>query len=206
MPQKIWHQCLEVLRDEFPAQQFNTWLRPLQCDHHDDQLMLFAPNRFVMDWVNEKYLRRIEEVLKDLEGVQAPRVNMKVGSAPKAGKLVSRAEGTERSLSADDLGTANEEEQGVAASVADRPVRHSSSGIDRRSVQVEGDIKHQSYLNEGFTFETFVEGKSNQLARAASMQVAENPGGAYNPLFLYGGVGLGKTHLMHAVGNEIVRP
>ena len=205
MPQKIWHQCLEVLRDEFPAQQFNTWLRPLQCDHHEDQLMLFAPNRFVMDWVHEKYLRRIEEVLKELDGGQAPRVTVKVGTAPRAGELVSRAQPTERSLTADDLGTANEEEKGVAASVADRSVRHASNGSDRRPVQVEGDIKHQSYLNEGFTFETFVEGKSNQLARAASMQVAENPGGAYNPLFLYGGVGLGKTHLMHAIGNEIVR-
>lgn len=93
----------------------------------------------------------------------------------------------------------------MAATVAGSPSVRPKSGNERRPVQVEGDIKHQSFLNEGFTFETFVEGKSNQLARAASMQVAENPGGAYNPLFLYGGVGLGKTHLMHAIGNEIVR-
>lgn len=204
MPQRIWHQCLEVLRDEFPAQQFNTWLRPLQSDHRDGQLMLFAPNRFVMDWVNEKYLRRIEEVLKDLEGGQAPRVNMKVGSAPKAGKLVNASEARQNKPFRDDPGDANEEEQGVAASVAERPGR-SRIGSNRRTVEVEGDIKHRSFLNEGFTFDTFVEGKSNQLARAASMQVAENPGGAYNPLFLYGGVGLGKTHLMHAIGNDIVR-
>lgn len=96
----------------------------------------------------------------------------------------------------DSAGPVTEEEKGVAAAVPSQ---------SRRPVQVEGDIKHQSFLNEGFTFDTFVEGKSNQLARAASMQVAENPGGAYNPLFLYGGVGLGKTHLMHAIGNEIVR-
>ena len=88
----MWHQCLEVLRDEFPAQQFNTWLRPLQSDHREGQLMLFAPNRFVMDWVNEKYLRRIEEVLKDLNGGQAPRVMMKVGSAPKPTDPVVRSE------------------------------------------------------------------------------------------------------------------
>jgi len=88
----MWHQCLEVLRDEFPAQQFNTWLRPLQSDHREGQLMLFAPNRFVMDWVNEKYLRRIEEVLKDLNGGQAPRVNMKVGSAPRESEPVTRSE------------------------------------------------------------------------------------------------------------------
>ncbi|MDP4547866.1 chromosomal replication initiator protein DnaA [Marinobacter sp. MDS2] len=214
MPNSMWHQCLEVLRDEFPAQQFNTWLRPLQSDHRDGLLMLFAPNRFVMDWVNEKYLRRIEEVLKDLNGGQAPRVQMKVGSAPKPDDTVARSV-----PEVDETGQAvTEEEKSVAATAVQRtaepsePVNApapapapSSSANQRRSVQVEGDIKHQSFLNETFTFDTFVEGKSNQLARAASMQVAENPGGAYNPLFLYGGVGLGKTHLMHAIGNEIVR-
>ncbi|MDV3504594.1 chromosomal replication initiator protein DnaA [Marinobacter sp. M-5] len=207
MPNTIWHQCLEVLRDEFPAQQFNTWLRPLQSDHREGQLMLFAPNRFVMDWVNEKYLRRIEEVLKDLNGGQAPRVNMKVGSAPRAGDLVLRSDpGNDAGSAAQEESGSRvtEEERGVAATAVSSSVRPKAAN-ERRTVQVEGDIKHQSFLNEGFTFETFVEGKSNQLARAASMQVAENPGGAYNPLFLYGGVGLGKTHLMHAIGNDIVR-
>ncbi|EMP54556.1 chromosomal replication initiation protein [Marinobacter santoriniensis NKSG1] len=208
MPNSVWHQCLDVLRDEFPAQQFNTWLRPLQSDHRDGQLVLFAPNRFVMDWVNEKYLRRIEEVLKDLNGGQAPRVNMKVGSAPREEAPVSRSRDPRPSagnLRDETGGQVTEEEKGVAATVAGNSTVRPKNGGDRREVQVEGDIKHQSFLNEGFTFETFVEGKSNQLARAASMQVAENPGGAYNPLFLYGGVGLGKTHLMHAIGNEIVR-
>lgn len=213
MPNSMWHQCLEVLRDEFPAQQFNTWLRPLQSDQREGQLLLFAPNRFVMDWVNEKYLRRIEEVLKELGGGQAPRVQMKVGSAPKASEPVVRsvAEPVPERLSDETGETVTEEEKSVAATVASpRQAPGSTSagrtgGNERRPVQVEGDIKHQSFLNETFTFDTFVEGKSNQLARAASMQVAENPGGAYNPLFLYGGVGLGKTHLMHAIGNEIVR-
>ncbi|MBN8239910.1 chromosomal replication initiator protein DnaA [Marinobacter hydrocarbonoclasticus] len=212
MPNSMWHQCLEVLRDEFPAQQFNTWLRPLQSDHREGQLMLFAPNRFVMDWVNEKYLRRIEEVLKDLNGGQAPRVMMKVGSAPKPTDPVVRSEvAPPVRVSEETEQTVTEEERSVAATVADSAPRAMSAPApkaaqaERRPVQVEGDIKHQSFLNETFTFDTFVEGKSNQLARAASMQVAENPGGAYNPLFLYGGVGLGKTHLMHAIGNEIVR-
>jgi chromosomal replication initiator protein len=207
VPNKLWHQCLEVLRDEFPAQQFNTWLRPLQSDHREGQLMLFAPNRFVMDWVNEKYLRRIEEVLKDLEGGQAPRVGMKVGSAPSGAELVVRSETSVNGHAAERETVSShvtEEERGIAETVA-VPRARPGSPNGRPSVQVEGDIKHQSFLNEGFTFDTFVEGKSNQLARAASMQVAENPGGAYNPLFLYGGVGLGKTHLMHAIGNEIVR-
>jgi len=215
VPNELWHQCLEVLRDEFPAQQFNTWLRPLQSDHREGRLMLFAPNRFVMDWVNEKYLRRIEEVLKDLEGGQAPRVGMKVGSAPTGSELVLRSRTAVNGNTAENETVTNavtEEERGVAETVAVPSAKAHSGRYNgtrykggRPSAQVEGDIKHQSFLNEGFTFDTFVEGKSNQLARAASMQVAENPGGAYNPLFLYGGVGLGKTHLMHAIGNEIVR-
>ncbi|GHD41771.1 chromosomal replication initiator protein DnaA [Marinobacter persicus] len=175
--------------------------------------MLFAPNRFVMDWVNQKYLRRIEEVLKDLNGGQAPRVVMKVGSAPRENEPVQRSVETKPDPAAlDETGrSVTEEEKSVAATVPaqsggkPQASSHRTSGGQRRDVQVEGDIKHQSFLNETFTFDTFVEGKSNQLARAASMQVAENPGGAYNPLFLYGGVGLGKTHLMHAIGNEIVR-
>jgi chromosomal replication initiator protein len=203
----MWQQCLEVLRDEFPAQQFNTWLRPLQPDLRDGQLVLFAPNRFVMDWVNEKYLRRIEEILKELNGGHAPRVGMKVGSAPKAGDL-ERREPTAintKPLAKDDRGElASQQSRPAAPVTAPAASRPRTSGT-RPGAQIEGDIKHQSFLNETFTFQTFVEGKSNQLARAASMQVAENPGGAYNPLFLYGGVGLGKTHLMHAVGNEIVR-
>ncbi|WP_097459515.1 chromosomal replication initiator protein DnaA [Mangrovitalea sediminis] len=216
MPQEIWNQCLEVLRDEFPAQQYNTWLRPLQSDQHDGQLMLFAPNRFVMDWVNEKYLRRIEEVLKELQGGQAPRVHMRVGSAPAKGngqsngKVVERVSREVALVEQENRGSLTDEEQGLldaAPSAGTSSERRGNGG--RRSttpsVQVEGGIKHQSFINESFTFDTFVEGKSNQLARAASMQVAENPGGSYNPLFLYGGVGLGKTHLMHAVGNDIVR-
>lgn len=203
----MWQQCLEVLRDEFPAQQFNTWLRPLQPDLRDGELVLFAPNRFVMDWVNEKYLRRIEEILKELNGGHAPRVGMKVGSAPKAGDSERREPVVTGAMpvAKDDGGElASPQTRPAAPVTAPAASRPRTSGT-RPGAQVEGDIKHQSFLNETFTFQTFVEGKSNQLARAASMQVAENPGGAYNPLFLYGGVGLGKTHLMHAVGNEIVR-
>ena len=208
MPYEIWRQCLEVLRDEFPAQQFNTWLRPLQSDQREGELMLFAPNRFVKDWVNEKYLWRIEEVLKDLQGGQGLRVQMRVGSAPK--RMVAEAAVSDGNPvevrgedGADDLSL---EEAGL---VEPAPMPRANGSERRRvarsdsRVQVEGDLRHQSFLNEGFTFDNFVEGKSNQLARAASMQVAENPGGSYNPLFLYGGVGLGKTHLMHAIGNDI---
>ena len=214
MPHEIWRECLEVLRDEFPAQQFNTWLRPLQSDQREGELMLFAPNRFVKDWVNEKYLRRIEEVLKELRGGQVVRVQMRVGSAPRPAAVLETAAVAESvAATIEDAGEAlSPEEEGLAEAT---PAARNDHRQERRqitrsagngvSVQVEGGLKHQSFLNEGFTFDNFVEGKSNQLARAASMQVAENPGGSYNPLFLYGGVGLGKTHLMHAIGNDIRR-
>jgi len=219
VPNTIWHQCLEVLKEEFPAQQFNTWLRPLQPHLQETQLELFAPNRFVMDWVNQKYLHRISEVLQEIEGHQAPSVTLSVGSAPRAASVESpavassssprgsngaspRSDSAGRSPVVEEAGPVTEEEKGVAAVV---PPAQSSAAAVRVRAQAEDDGVHQSFLNEQFIFDTFVEGKSNQLARAASMQVAENPGSAYNPLFLYGGVGLGKTHLMHAVGNEIVR-
>jgi len=238
VPQEIWRQCLDVLRDEFPAQQFNTWLRPLQSVERDGSLVLLAPNRFVMDWVSQKYLNRIEEVLKERLAGDAMQVQVRVGSASEqkqargngaggsagnsdsgnnwaagstgqaqnGASMVPRAEDVPESevavpaISREEVNTAHQSpDQGHGA-----PRAWDSRGVARR-VQVEGGVKHESFLNRQFTFDTFVEGKSNQLARAASVQVAENPGGSYNPLFLYGGVGLGKTHLMHAVGSEIVR-
>ncbi|WP_233128829.1 chromosomal replication initiator protein DnaA [Halovibrio salipaludis] len=230
MAQEIWQQCLELLQDEFPAQQFNTWLRPLQSRNDGGALVLLAPNRFVRDWVSQKYLDRIEEVIRDLNGAKGLQVEVKVGSAedrqPRSSQpQADRGDRAVKRQSADsagsevgsasaevappvndaELNTADErpvEDSPVAARIAGR----AKGGGDDRRANVEGGVQHsETFLNQQFTFGTFVEGKSNQLARAASSQVAENPGGSYNPLFLYGGVGLGKTHLMHAVGNEIVR-
>lgn len=192
--QDVWAECLAYLKDEFSPQLYNTWLMPLQAEVSEGSLFIYAPNKFVLDWVSEKYLARIKELINQIAPDKIRVVQLKIGSVkaktnaepPKKSSLLA----TNRSIPAT-----------PATSVNRRP----SEASGNREVEVEGSIKHQSSLNKAFTFETFVEGKSNQLARAASMQVADNPGGAYNPLFLYGGVGLGKTHLMHAVGNEIVR-
>ncbi len=418
MPLDIWHKCTELLQDELPSQQFNTWVRPLKVMGDDQDLCLLAPNRFVLDWVKEKYLPRIEELLDELSGGEPPALALAVSSRrPKFGrKKTSRSSTTNRrresrftkpaadlfgskpdtgaiadtsevaaavkpaatltnpfnqpkvaeapreqvvaahqpaaaaELTAPGTATAarmqsrfefdDQTEAGGAAEsvhgsgmpvmggpeqagssaggirlqnplaqtarqepkpqtlqqpevslavqgntasllspaetrpaekqqVSDRlltddmlnpaeaqlPALHqpnpktsahdlmpedisaviqahtadqggttqakaaplknpfkkntpeSSSPIIQpaRQIDVEGGIKHNSALNDGFTFESFVEGKSNQLAVAAARQIAENPGAAYNPLFLYGGVGLGKTHLMHAVGNYLVK-
>ncbi len=155
-----------ALEAELPEQQFNTWVRPLQALEGAGALKLLAPNRFVVEWINEKLLPRIGELLRDKVTGDVPIVTVEVGSrgAPAAAPQVPDA--------------------------------------SRRVRRAEGLVVG-ARLNGEFTFSTFVEGKSNQMARAAAAQVAENPGKAYNPLFLYGGVGLGKTHLMHAIAHFV---
>ncbi len=167
----LWQMCLDRLEGELPAQQFNTWIRPLQAVEDDEALRLLAPNTFVRDWITEHLSDHIADVATRVwRGDGCPRVLIEVGSRQAVAAQPHRQP----------LGTVTRVSEAESAAVGRR--------------QAPG-------LRYGFTFESFVEGKSNQFARAASMQVAENPGGAYNPLFIYGGVGLGKTHLMHAIGN-----
>jgi chromosomal replication initiator protein len=215
---ELWQQCVELLRDELPAQQFNTWIRPLQVDAEGGELRVYAPNRFVLDWVNEKYLGRLLELLTERSGGMVPSLSLLIGSkrssAPRpaltpnvvtptpAPAPVITAPAVEEpapvDMSPSEPSRASFDSMAGSAA-APQPVRA------ERTVQVEGGLKHTSYLNRTFTFDNFVEGKSNQLARAAAWQVADNPKHGYNPLFLYGGVGLGKTHLMHAVGNHLLQ-
>lgn len=170
----IWLRCLERLEGELSVQQFNTWIRPLQVIEEGQQLRLLAPNRFVQEWVADRFIDQIQAIiLEETEGQK--QVSLEIGGASSA-----------------PLHTDNKPSPGRVAAATDR-------GRNRNA-----DVVHNSGLNANATFENFVEGKSNQLARAASFQIGENPGGAYNPLFIYGGVGLGKTHLMHAIGNLIV--
>lgn len=172
------------------------WIRPLQAEVNGGQLRLLAPNRFVLDWVNEKFLGRISELMKELSITEEPfQVVLAIGSRQVAKPAVAVVESsTGRSGRTVTVVEQKAEEVPEVRVTANKP----PAG---REVDVVGSIKHKTNLNPQFTFDSFVEGKSNQLARAAATQVAENPGQAYNPLFLYGGVGLGKTHLMHAVGN-----
>jgi chromosomal replication initiator protein len=167
----VWKKCLERLEEELSAQQFNTWLRPLHAVQDGQSLRLLAPNRFVMDWVRERFFERIAELAGEYSG-GALTVQVEVGSQ-------SRINDGTRSSKA----------------VSPRPATTSAT----RLPSIIGR------LDPEFTFENHIEGKSNQLARAAAKQVGENPGGAFNPLFIYGGVGLGKTHLMQAAGNLILK-
>jgi len=228
---ELWQQCVELLREELPAQQFNTWIRPLQVEAEGDELRVYAPNRFVLDWVNEKYLGRVLELLDEHGNGLAPSLSLLIGSkrssapraapnAPLAAAQVSQAQANAVPASAPapaPTPAPTKRSTQKTEEISEEPSRDSFDPMagaasqqapvraEQRTVQVEGALKHTSYLNRTFTFENFVEGKSNQLARAAAWQVADNPKHGYNPLFLYGGVGLGKTHLMHAVGNHLLK-
>jgi len=160
----LWDACLRRLEQELPAQQFNTWIRPLapEADGASDTLVLAAPNRFVLELVRERFAARIE-------------------------RLATEASGRELGLR-------------LVLARAPEMLPRTTAAPARASAEVAPE---RGRLNRGFTFDSFVTGKANQLARAAAIQVAENPGISYNPLFIYGGVGLGKTHLLQAIGNHL---
>ncbi len=182
----LWEKCLNALESEFPSQQFNTWIRPLQAEYAEGRLVLLAPNRFVLDWIAERFLTRIHELVKQFtDHDNPPTISLEIGSkqAADAGKV-----------------------GGVAGTLSGAGSKTSNAATGSAAAMAQADTHtYRSNLNVNFTFDNFVEGKSNQLAKAACLQVSENPASAYNPLFLYGGVGLGKTHLMHAIGNQIIR-
>ena len=220
MAEVIWQHCLGHLQAELPAQQFNTWIKPLQIDSlsADQTVRLIAPNRFVKDWVVDKFLDRINELASEAGHESTP---VEVGVNSKAPGFVQQAPAITQAITA---------EPGIRLSSDAIPLAHSkpqpvmsnapgSIEVSRQVVRQQKEqapafspvpkervskvIAHPDSLNSEFRFDNFIEGKSNQLALAAARQIAENPGGSYNPLFIYGGVGLGKTHLMHAVGNAL---
>jgi chromosomal replication initiator protein len=202
---ELWQQCVDLLRDELPAQQFNTWIRPLQVEVEGDELRVFAPNRFVLDWVNEKYVSRLLELLSERATEAPPSLTLLIGSKRTSSAPLAPVSRAQAAPGAPAKAAPPASSEGNSPDVEPAKPAVAPARVSERNVQVEGGLKHTSYLNRTFTFENFVEGKSNQLARAAAWQVADNPKHGYNPLFLYGGVGLGKTHLMHAVGNHLLK-
>lgn len=174
----FWQSCLNQFEKELPTQQFNTWIRPLNLDQDaapSGELKLIAPNRFVLQWVKERFLSRIE-AMGDTFFSSPIRVSLKlaaIDASPPPPMAIPKL-----------------------------PVAGKS--IPAQKTAVKGAPTEKSSLIKEFTFDSFVAGKANQLARAAALQVAEHPGTSYNPLFIYGGVGLGKTHLIHAIGNFLL--
>ncbi|SJM95805.1 chromosomal replication initiator protein DnaA [Crenothrix polyspora] len=159
----IWDNCLAKLENEISSSDFSTWIRPLQAVVDDKHIKLLAPNRFVLDWVKEHYLTKIEMAIRQFASNEQT-LKLEIGSRRSVPVVLDKI-------------------QNLAQTLQNKP----------------------NFLNKAFTFENFVEGKSNQLAKAAAIQVTENIGKSYNPLLIYGSSGLGKTHMMHAMGNAILQ-
>ncbi len=173
--QGFWASCLSRFEKELPAQQFNTWIRPLKLDASaapSGELRLLAPNRFVLQWVKDRFAPRIEAM------------GAEFFSSPIRVSITLESPGASES--------------------AKPPAPAALTARAARTVPARAQHADRSSLISEFSFDNFVAGKANQLARAAALQIAEHPGTSYNPLFIYGGVGLGKTHLIHAVGNLVL--
>ncbi len=183
---EMWSACLVRFEQELPPQQFNTWIKPLRAavlDGAAHELRLTAPNRFVLQWVRERYLQRIQDVARQTQGIPVTVVLSLVETAATTAPGPARA---------------------PAADAAAAPMPEVLPTLTPAAAATD-DRYEKTRLNPAFTFDTLVTGRANDLARAAAFQVAQNPGISYNPLFVYGGVGLGKTHLIHALGNAVYR-
>lgn len=176
--QSLWQACIEQLAQELPEQQFNTWIKPLVAQAPDDlsRITIYVANRFKLDWIRAQYANRIAQMLERLYG-QAVPLELALTQREPAARSYAAPSAAEPSLPPEPP-PSNEEP--------------SPGGFKNR-------------LNAALTFDTLVEGTANRMARAAAMHVAGTPGHLYNPLFIYGGVGLGKTHLIHAVGNALLK-
>ena len=183
-----WAACLAVFERELTPQQYATWIRPLACAEEDGALRLTAPNRFVLQWVRDRFGTRIQTLANDATG-SAVAVEFAVADRPAPAPAPERSVADPRLV---DAGRAVD----LGAAALRAPATVAAPAVVTRKADVGG-------LNPTFNFGSFVSGKANQLARAAGMQVAEHPT-SYNPLFVYGGVGLGKTHLIQAIGNQIL--
>ena len=191
---EFWQSCIAHLEQEFPPQQISAWIRPLvplAFDETDSQLRLAAPNRFKLDWVRKNFSHQIETFATSwFKRPVHLHLELSASSVERPKPSVEQVVSSNTTHSA----PASQQAPPAALSPLDSASDSTLSGL----------IDNRSRLNVELTFDNFVTGKANQLARAAALQVAENPGISYNPLFLYGGVGLGKTHLIHAIGNAMV--
>ncbi|MGB4765371.1 MAG: chromosomal replication initiator protein DnaA [Rugosibacter sp.] len=175
----FWATCLNWFEQELPTQQFNTWIKGLRLEvsgAESKKFHLIAPNRFILQWVRERYLAQIETLGNEFF------------SCPISVEL-----------SVEDVIPSITEQ--TKPEIGEKAVPPSQE-FGKKDKFIENKYS-KTHLNQDFTFETLVTGRANDLARAAAHQVAMNPGTSYNPLFIYGGVGLGKTHLIHAIGNAI---
>ena len=172
---KIWQETLDRLKKEVSSQNFSTWIKPVHfVEINKDQVNLEVPNRFIKDWLTDNYLKNIEKIMSEI-GTVNYKINLKINT----NTIAAEKKPTEQ---------------------VETPREISINNLQKKTDSAE----QFSNINPKYTFDSFVSGPSNQFAHAAAMAVANNPATTYNPLFIYGGVGLGKTHIVHAIGNEII--
>ncbi len=184
-PLGFWDDAIGILSRELSPQQFKTWIQPLTLlsfIESDDSLTIGAPNRFKLDWIKKTFADRFQELASQYFG-RPINVGFTLATEVSPDNKIA-------------IAPEEVQQKAVSPEVVEPIISVEEGGFE---------IEDHSKLNPNLTFETFVTGKANQLARAASIQVAHNPGTSYNPMFLYGGVGLGKTHLIHAIGNHLLK-
>ncbi|TFW72480.1 chromosomal replication initiator protein DnaA [Methylotenera oryzisoli] len=193
--ENFWPACLSKFQKELSAQQFNTWIKPLHTEVNGDAVRIFAPNRFVMQWVKDRFLKKIEQFAEEHKpNIQIELVLGDVTTKTNADEPVKKV----AKVIVENKQTMNE----IKSESIKQNLSEVLAKTKKTTVTAHKNVD-TSNLNPTFNFNNYVTGRANQLARAAAIQVAENPGSAYNPLFIYGGVGLGKTHLLQAIGNEL---
>lgn len=204
--QTFWHECLKRLENELPPQQFKTWIKPLTLVSVDEgarRVSIAAPNRFKLDWTRTQFGGRLAALASELLAGPA-QVDFVIVAGEAKPEQPKRANGHGAAPVAADL---PDQDDDIPLAQAELDELKRIDALTRQlGANSESSPAHErSRLNSELIFETFVTGKANQLARAAANQVAENPGVSYNPLFLYGSTGLGKTHLIHAIGNAVLK-
>ncbi|HSH73419.1 MAG TPA: chromosomal replication initiator protein DnaA [Methylophilaceae bacterium] len=198
--ENFWSICLGRFEQELSAQQFNTWIKPLHFEAHNGAMRLLAPNRFVQQWVKDRFLHRIHVFAEECL-TQPVQIELALMDGADIKKLAAKK------LLSEGVSSKPENTEAIEARISEA----SASAAPQKAIEKQAAkavsktkaTKESSGLNPSFNFDNYVTGKANQLARAAALQVAENPGTAYNPLFIYGGVGLGKTHLLQSIGNHL---
>jgi chromosomal replication initiator protein len=201
--ENFWPACISRFESELSAQQFNTWIKPLYAEIDGEKVVICAPNRFVMQWVKDRFLKKIEQFAEELNFASLKiefivgETKAKAANPAATKKIEPKVDNTNIS---DEEALKSELQQNIKVNIAKALNSTASKSSAKSSPHKKSD---DSGLNPSFNFSNYVTGRANQLARAAAIQVAENPGTAYNPLFIYGGVGLGKTHLLQAIGNEL---
>ena len=225
---EFWQSCVSQLEQDFPPQQISAWIRPLvplAFDETKAQLRVSAPNRFKLDWVKKNFSQQIEafaskwfdrpvQVLFELPTSNSDRSKQTVANGMFTKAVASGRDGTNSASMVYQSQTDAQIQAGATKentinattqeNAGDRTDQETGAAQTLRAFAPPQPVDDKSRLNVELTFDNFVTGKANQLARAAALQVAENPGTSYNPMFLYGGVGLGKTHLIHAIGNYLL--